>query len=97
MEVQTIEITSITNTTTNCTRTTSQTTTIEVYPKSVGGTTSATVNPLCANTATTSSITVSGFVGSVIRWEYSDDNQATWETLSNTSSTIVVSNLSMSR
>jgi gliding motility-associated-like protein len=95
--VQTIEITSITNTTTGCTRTASEIRNIDVFPKSIGGTTSASVNPLCANSATTSNITVSGFVGSVIRWEYSDDNQATWQTLSNTASTITVSNLSQTR
>jgi len=97
MRVDTIKIISITNTTTSCTRTATLTRTIEVYPKSVGGTTSATVSPLCANTATTSDITVTGFVGKVVRWEYSDDNQTTWTTLSNVNTTITVSNLSKTR
>ncbi|MFM9944909.1 MAG: PKD domain-containing protein [Bacteroidia bacterium] len=97
MRVDTIKIVSITNTTTGCLKTATLTRTIEVYPKSVGGTTAATVSPLCANTTTTSDITVSGFVGKVVRWEYSDDAQATWTTLSNTSSTITVSNLGKTR
>jgi hypothetical protein len=41
-----IEIISITNTTTGCTRTSSVTRSIEVYPASVGGTTSATNSTL---------------------------------------------------
>ncbi|NUM31773.1 MAG: PKD domain-containing protein, partial [Bacteroidetes bacterium] len=97
MRVDTIKIVSITNTSTGCTRSTVQTRTIEVYPKSVGGTTSATVSPLCANSATTSDITVTGYIGKVVRWEYSDDNMSTWTTLSNTATTITVSNLSMTR
>ena len=97
MRVDTIKIVSITNTTTGCVRTATLTRTIEVYPKSVGGTTAATVNPLCANTATTSDITVSGFVGNVLRWEFSDDAGTTWTTLSNTATTITVSNLSKTR
>lgn len=97
MRVDTIKIVSITNTSTGCTRTATLTKTIEVYPKSIGGTTSATNNTLCANSATTSDITVAGFVGKVTRWEYSDDNGTTWVTLSNTASTITVSNLSVSR
>ena len=97
MRVDTIKIVSITNTTTGCVRTATLTRTLEVYPKSLGGTTASTVNPLCANTATTSDITVTGLVGKVIRWEYSDDNQSTWTTLSNLNTTITVSNLSKTR
>ena len=98
MRVDTIKIVSITNTTTGCpTRQAISSRTIEVYPKSVGGNTSATVSTLCANTATTSDITVTGFVGNIVRWEYSDDNQSTWTTYSNTSATITVSNLSKTR
>ena len=97
MRVDTIKIVSVVNTTTGCSRTATLTRTIEVYPKSVGGTTSATVSTLCANTATTSDITVTGYVGKIVRWEYSDDNQSTWTTYSNTSATITVSNLSKNR
>jgi gliding motility-associated-like protein len=97
MRVDTIKIVSITNTTTGCNRTVTLTRTIEVYPKSIGGTTSATVSPLCANSTTTSDITVTGIVGKVVRWEYSDDNQTTWTVLSNINNTITVSNLSKTR
>ena len=97
MRVDNINLTSIVNNTTGCSRTATLTRTIEVYPKSVGGTTSATLNTLCANSATSTDITVTGFVGKIVRWEYSDDNQLTWTTYSNTASTITVNNLSSTR
>ena len=96
MRVDQIQITSISNLSTGCTRDTVISRSIDVYPKSIGGTTSASVNPLCANSNTSSNITVTGFVGQIIRWEYSDDN-TTWTTLSNTNSLITVSNLSKTR
>lgn len=68
-------------------------TTVTVSPVSAGGTVSGD-NTVCAG-SNSSTLTLSGYTGSITRWESSTDNFATAATtISNTTSNLAVSNLS---
>ncbi|MFD0939945.1 PKD domain-containing protein [Pedobacter boryungensis] len=64
---------------------------ITVNPVSVGGTTSGDA-PVCAG-SNTGTITLSGQIGNVIRWESSTDNGVTWSPITNTTTTLTYNNL----
>jgi len=75
-----------------CVNTTSQVN-IAVAPTTVGGTTATTgASTICSGT-NTGQITLTGQVGSILRWEASTDNGATWQTILNTTASITYSNL----
>lgn len=65
--------------------------TIEVIPQSVGGVLPADFD-ICDN-GNGGIISLTGYVGSVLNWEYSNDNGVTWNTIWNTDDTLVYSNL----
>jgi gliding motility-associated-like protein len=56
---------------------------IDVTSQSIGGTLSTSTS-ICRG-ETSGLLTLSGFNGTIIRWEQSDNNGATWSTISNTS------------
>ncbi|MEK7199968.1 MAG: hypothetical protein AAB212_08630, partial [Bacteroidota bacterium] len=64
---------------------------IIVYPPTVAGTL-ANAATVCAN-ANTGTLTLSGYVSSIIRWESSSDNGTTWNNIINTSNTFTYNNL----
>jgi len=64
----------------NCTQTAS----IKVYPKAVGGTATATSASLCENTTTT--INLTGYTGK-IQWQFSVDGSTNWTNISGATST----------
>lgn len=64
-----------------------------VSPVSNGGTTSGAIT-LCAYDDTDRTVTVSGHVGEIVRWESSLTNDAPWNSISEESTSITYSNLS---
>ncbi|MFA6275139.1 MAG: PKD domain-containing protein [Pedobacter sp.] len=64
---------------------------ITVNPVSVGGTTAGDA-PVCAGN-NTGTITLSGHIGNVIRWESSTDGGTTWLPITNTTTTLTYTNL----
>ncbi|KQN34533.1 hypothetical protein ASE92_13135 [Pedobacter sp. Leaf41] len=73
--------------------TTSDEVQITVSPESIGGTTSGS-NTLCAGT-NGGDITLSGQVGSIIRWERSIDNGQNWSVINSNANPLVYANLSI--
>ena len=69
----------------------STTVTITVDPASDGG--SIQGPAMICNYTTTGELTVSGYTGNIIRWEYSTDN-ITWITIANTTNTLALGSLS---
>jgi hypothetical protein len=59
--------------------------TVTVYPTSVGGTLTGT-SPICAGAAA-ASLTLSGYTGSIIRWESSTNGGTSWSPIVNTTDT----------
>jgi hypothetical protein len=64
---------------------------ITIYPPTVAGTLVAAAT-VCA-TANTGTLTLSGFVSSVVRWEYSIDNGSNWNNVANTTASLTYNNL----
>jgi hypothetical protein len=64
----------------------SNTVTITDDALSVGGTTAGT-SSFCAGSGNSGSVTLSGQLGNVIRWESSIDNGVTWQIIANTTTT----------
>jgi hypothetical protein len=64
--------------------------TVTVSPLSVGGTVT-TDTSICIGQPLTRTLTLSGQVGAVIRWEFSTNGGGTWTTIANTSTTYTVS------
>lgn len=77
-----------------CPADTSTIDTLLVDSVSVGGTLAPSSAVVCAG-INNGVITLSGQVGSIIRWEYSTDNGLTWITISNTTSTQSYNNVSV--
>ena len=67
--------------------------TINVNPPSVGGTISPAITSACAN-ATGGTLTLTGYTGTIVRWESSTNGGGTWSTINNTSPTLNYSNIS---
>ncbi|HEY9002662.1 MAG TPA: PKD-like domain-containing protein [Mucilaginibacter sp.] len=65
--------------------------TITIDPSPVGGTTSSDAT-VCAGT-NAGLITLTGQFGTIVRWESSIDNGASWQTIANTTANYVYSNL----
>ncbi len=65
--------------------------TITVHPLSVGGIVSGS-DTVCSN-SNSGALLLSGNTGNVIRWQYSDDNGASWTNISNTSGIYNFSNI----
>jgi gliding motility-associated-like protein len=82
----TIKLTRIDNTTTGCFSTLNSTKTIQVDPTTVGGTLSANAT-VCKGSNSGTLVLGSDARGVVVRWEYSEDNGATWSNISNIAST----------
>ena len=59
---------------------------VVVDPLSVGGTTSGGNNPICINSST-GNITLSGYTGSILRWQYRR-NGGSWNNISNETPTL---------
>ena len=64
---------------------------ITVYSPSVAGTLAAAAT-VCAN-VNTGTLTLSGYVSSIIRWESSSNNGTTWNNIANTGNTFTYNNL----
>ncbi len=64
---------------------TSSTVCITIYPPSVGGTISG-GGTFCAGTGA-GTLTLSGYTGSILYWQYSIDGGSTWTTIANTTPT----------
>jgi len=65
--------------------------TITVDPVTVGGTVSG--NTTVCSGANSGTLTLSGHVGSVLRWQYSTDGGVTWTNITNTTTTQTFTNL----
>ncbi|SJZ81091.1 PKD domain-containing protein, partial [Sediminibacterium ginsengisoli] len=74
-----------------CTEATSNIVTITVDPVTVPGTLSSN-NTVCA-TSNNGTINLTGYTGSIARWESSTDNGTTWNTIANTTAAYTYSNL----
>ncbi len=70
----------------SCTQAPSTSVNIVVDPSTTGGTISGGISPLCLGEST-GSMTLSGHVGDILRWEYSTDGGGSWNTISHTSAT----------
>jgi hypothetical protein len=69
------------------------TTTVLVESTSVGGTLSQPVTTVCTN-ANNGTLTLSGAIGSVVRWDFSSNGGVNWTPIINTTNSLVYSNLS---
>ena len=76
-----------------CSPATSAEAVVTVNPATVGGTTAAAVGTICSGSSTT--ITLSGQTGSIVRWESSTDG-ATWTTTGSTANPLDTGNLTAS-
>jgi gliding motility-associated-like protein len=65
---------------------------LEVLPPTVAGTVSADAT-VCATGGNGATLTLSGYVGNVLRWQYSTDNGGNWLDITNTTATHIYSNL----
>jgi len=74
-----------------CNTTTCASITVTVNPPTVGGSVSG--NATVCSGANSGTLTLSGHVGSVLRWQYSTDGGATWTNITNTTTTQNYSNL----
>ncbi len=66
--------------------------TINVAPATIAGTTGPDAS-VCRN-LNSGSITLTGFIGAIVRWESSTNNGSTWNTIASTSTSITYTNLS---
>jgi uncharacterized protein YjbI with pentapeptide repeats len=78
-----------------CNQVNSATATVTVTPGSVGGTIAGSTT-VCGG-SNSGTMTLSGYTGSVIRWEFSTNNGSTWNTISNTTTTQSFTNLTQTR
>ena len=74
---------------------TSNTVTLTVISKSNGGTVNPSATVCAGNNSGT--LTVSGINGSVIRWEFSDDNGGLWNPVANSTTSLSYSNVAVNR
>lgn len=75
----------------NCGISNSSVATISVNPVSVAGTISGSATVCAANNNGT--LTITGFTGSIVRWEFSSDNGINWSTIANTTANYDYTNL----
>jgi gliding motility-associated-like protein len=87
-----IKLTRIDNTTTGCFSILNDSKTIQIDPTSVGGTLSANAT-VCKGANSGTLILGSDARGTIVRWEYSEDNGATWTNIANITSNHSYSNL----
>ncbi len=73
-----------------CSLATSSDAVVTVSPPTVGGTAAATADTICSGSSTT--ITLSGQTGSIVRWEASPDG-ITWSSIESTNNPLTTSNL----
>ena len=76
-----------------CAAANSTTVTVTVNPASVGGTITGSIN-YCSNTNSTT-LTLTNYTGSIIKWQSTTDGGLNWSDISNTNSTLTVTNLSI--
>jgi|GEM_PF-6509184 len=75
-----------------CSTANSSATTVTVDPTSVGGTVAGST-AVCSG-INSSTLTLSGYTGAIVRWESSEDNFATKTSIVNSTTTLTVTNLS---
>jgi gliding motility-associated-like protein len=80
----------------SCSATYSSIATVTVSPASVGGSIAPAVTSVCAPT-NSGTLTLSGHTGAVNRWEFSTDGGVTWTAITNTTTTLNFTNLTVSR
>ena len=66
---------------------------IIISPETVAGTLTANAN-VCSG-SNTGTLTLTGFTGNIIRWEFSVDNGINWSSITNTSNTYTFNNLTV--
>ncbi|HEU4716959.1 MAG TPA: gliding motility-associated C-terminal domain-containing protein, partial [Bacteroidia bacterium] len=66
--------------------------TITVSPTTVGGTLNPASTTVCAG-SNSGTLTLTGKVGSVVRWEHSNDGGVTWLNIANTTTTLTYTNI----
>lgn len=76
-----------------CAAATSSVDTITVNPPTVGGSVTASGNICYGNN--TGTLTLGGYTGSILRWEYSIDGGINWIAIANTASTYTYANLTL--
>lgn len=76
---------------TSCSQPQTGSVSIVVDPASVGGSTTGNAT-VCSGT-NSGNITLSGYTGNIIRWEYSTNGGSTWNTISNTTSSLTYTNI----
>lgn len=79
-----------------CSSAYSTTATITISPATVGGTVAPAVTAVCSG-ANSGTLTLSGNVGAVTRWEYSTDGGVTWINIANVTTSQTYLNLVVSR
>ena len=79
-----------------CAPANSNSVTITISPNSVGGTITPDSVTVCSG-ANSGTLTLSGHIGSVVRWQRSTDNGVTWTNIANTTTTQNYTNLTVSR
>ncbi|MFC0776404.1 PKD-like domain-containing protein, partial [Terrimonas alba] len=72
------------------------TVTVTVLPAPAGGTISPAVTTVCTG-SNSGTLTLSGYSGNIIRWEYSTNGGTTWNSIANTSTSETYSNLTQTR
>jgi gliding motility-associated-like protein len=87
-----VKLTSIVNTTTGCSRVLSDAVSVIVDPKTVGGTLTG-VDTVCKGANSGTLVLGADAVGTVVRWEYSENGGATWTNINSTSTTYSYSNI----
>ncbi len=70
--------------------------TITISPNTVGGSISPATSTVCAG-SNSGTLTLSGHVGGVVRWEFSIDGGVTWTNIANTSTSQNYTNLTTTR
>jgi len=80
----------------SCTQLNSTASTITISPVTVGGAIAPATSNVCSG-SNSGTLTLSGQVGSIIRWEFSTDGGVTWNNIVNTTTTQTYTNLVASR
>jgi hypothetical protein len=62
-----------------------------IYPATVPGT--VTANATVCATANSGTLTLAGYTGTILRWEFSTDNGTTWSNIANTTTSLSYTNL----
>lgn len=75
----------------SCSTANSTAATITVNPATVGGTVLS--STFVCDSMTTGTLTLSGYTGTILNWEYSNDGGNTWTTIANTTSILVYSGI----